>query len=135
MRVVRVLLVDDDAALRETFADALTLAGFSVSEADNGATALAIIEGGDTDVVVSDLYMPGTDGLELLMGLQRAGLSTPVIMMTGGIGDTFGRSEQLTEPSLRAASFLGAVRTLHKPVLPSMLIREIEAISAKGHAA
>ena len=69
--MVRVLLVDDDAALRETFADALTLAGLSVSEADNGATALAIIEGGDTDVVVSDLFMPGTDGLELLMGLQR----------------------------------------------------------------
>ena len=134
-RVTRVLLVDDDAALRETLADALAIAGLDVSQADNGATALAMIESSGFDVVVSDLYMPGVDGLELLMGLQRAAIPTPVIVMTGGFKGHFGNPDPLTEPNLKAARIFGAVRTLHKPFLPSELIREIEAIASQTRAA
>ena len=129
------LLVDDDAMLRETLADALTVAGIAVSEADNGATALAMIEGGGFDVVITDLFMPGVDGLELLMGLQRAAITTPVIVMTGGFKDSLGGSNPMIEPNLKAARILGAVRTLQKPLLPSALIREIEAIAAQTRAA
>ena len=121
--------------LRETLADALTVAGIAVSEADNGATALAMIEGGGFDVVITDLFMPGVDGLELLMGLQRAAITTPVIVMTGGFKDSLGGSNPMIEPNLKAARILGAVRTLQKPLLPSALIREIEAIAAQTRAA
>ena len=133
--MLSVLLVDDDALLRETLADALTVAGIAVSEADNGATALAMIEGGGFDVVITDLFMPGVDGLELLMGLQRAAITTPVIVMTGGFKDSLGGSDPMIEPNLKAARILGAVRTLQKPLLPSALIREIEAIAAQTRAA
>ena len=133
--MLSVLLVDDDAMLRETLADALTVAGIAVSEADNGATALAMIEGGGFDVVITDLFMPGVDGLELLMGLQRAAITTPVIVMTGGFKDSLGGSNPMIEPNLKAARILGAVRTLQKPLLPSALIREIEAIAAQTRAA
>lgn len=133
--MLSVLLVDDDALLRETLADALTIAGIAVSEADNGATALAMVEGGGFDVVVTDLFMPGVDGLELLMGLQRAAITTPVIVMTGGFKDSLGASNPMIEPNLKAARILGAVRTLQKPPLPSALIREIEAIAAQTRAA
>lgn len=133
--MLSVLLVDDDALLRETLADALTIAGISVSQADNGATALAMIEGGGFDVVVTDLFMPGVDGLELLMGLQRAVITTPVIVMTGGFKDSLGAANPRIEPNLKAARILGAVRTLRKPLLPSALIREIEAIAAQTRAA
>ena len=133
--MLSVLLVDDDAMLRETLADALTVAGIAVSEADNGATALAMIEGGGFDVVITDLFMPGVDGIELLMGLQRAAITTPVIVLTGGTGDAIGRSEQVTSTCLGAARALGAVRTLQKPILPSALIHEIEAASARRTAA
>lgn len=79
--------------------------------------------------------MPGVDGIELLLGLQRAAIPTPVIVMTGGFKDSFGRPDPLTEPSLKAARICGAVRTLRKPFLPSELIRGIEAIAAQKRAA
>lgn len=131
----KVLLVDDDALLRETLADALIAAGIAVSEADNGATAFTMIADGGFDLVVTDLYMPEGDGLELLMRLRNAAIATPVIVMTGGVKDNFGTPDPLTEPSLRAARIFGAVRTLRKPFMPSELIREIEAIAAQTRAA
>lgn len=135
MRVPKVLLVDDDALLRETLAEALRAASIIVSEADNGATAFAMIGGGGFDLVVTDLYMPDGDGLELLMRMRDAAIATPVIVMTGGVKDSFGTPDPLTEPSLRAARIFGAVRTLRKPFMPSELVREIEAIAAQTRAA
>lgn len=131
----KVLLVDDDALLRETLAEALRAAGMIVSEADNGATAFAMIGGGGFDLVVTDLYMPDGDGLELLMRMRDAAIATPVIVMTGGVKDNLGAPDPLTEPSLRAARIFGALRTLRKPFMPSELIREIEAIAAQTRAA
>jgi CheY-like chemotaxis protein len=134
MRVSRVLLVDDDDLLRETLAEALRAAGMIVSEADNGATGFTMVAGGGFDLVVTDLYMPDGDGLELLMRMRDAAIATPVIMMTGGVKDDFGTPDPVTEPSLRAARIFGAVRTLRKPVLPSELMREIGAVAAQpGH--
>lgn len=135
MRVPRVLLVDDDALLRETLAEALRAAGMIVSEADNGATGFTMIAGGGFDLVVTDLYMPDGDGLELLMRMRETAIATPVIVMTGGVRDNFGTPDPLTEPSLRAARIFGAVRTLRKPFMPSELVREIEAIAAQTRAA
>ena len=120
--MVSVLLVDDDALLRETFTDALGQAGMSVSNADNGATALAMIEDGGFDIVVTDLFMPESDGLELLMGMQRDNIVIPVIIMTGGLSGGFGDGERLTSSCMDAAKVMGAVRTLQKPLRPSALI-------------
>ena len=135
MRVPKVLLVDDDDLLRETLAEALRAASIIVSEADNGATGFTMIAGGGFDLVVTDLYMPDGDGLELLMRMREAAIATPVIVMTGGVKDNFGTPDPLTEPSLRAARIFGAVRTLRKPFMPSELVREIEAIAAQTRAA
>jgi len=133
--VLKILLVDDDVSLRATYSDALRMAGLDVSEAGDGAIALAMTERTAFDVIVTDLLMPNMDGIELLMALRGAAVTTPVIVLTGGIGDRFGRRDRLTEPCLAAARLLGAVRTLQKPLPPSALTTEIEALSLRSGAA
>jgi DNA-binding NtrC family response regulator len=77
-----ILVVDDDAAILEMAKDLLTDAGFEVETAGSGEEALAQVRERDCDVVLSDIQMPGTDGLELLAELRAIRPDTPVVMMT-----------------------------------------------------
>jgi len=77
-----VLLVDDDTTGRRVAARHLRHAGLEVDEARDGAEALAAFEADRHAVVVTDLKMPGVDGLELLRTLKQRSPDTPVILMT-----------------------------------------------------
>lgn len=76
----RVLVVDDEAPVRFTVGEVLRDAGFEVIEAESVQTALGRLTG--VDVVVSDLVMPGRNGLELLAEVKRRAHETPVIILT-----------------------------------------------------
>lgn len=78
----RILVVDDDAALRETLADFLMGEGYDVIEAANVAEARRHFEAGAPDLFLLDINMPGGDGLTLASEL-RAKLSTPIIILSG----------------------------------------------------
>ena len=75
----RILLVDDSATLRARLAGELVQAGFEVDTADDGEQALARLDHGDFDAVVSDVQMPRLDGLQLL---ERIAGRLPVILAT-----------------------------------------------------
>jgi len=80
---VKVLVVDDEAAVRESLRRALSLEGYSVELAADGAEALHRLgDGAATDAVVLDVLMPGVDGLEVCRRLRKAGNSVPVLMLT-----------------------------------------------------
>src|SRR5215831_18787837 len=82
---MRILVVDDDAAVRESLRRALRLEGFEVELAGDGAEALEQLEGnGDEhpDLVVLDVLMPNVDGLEVCRRLRRTGSRVPVLMLT-----------------------------------------------------
>src|SRR3989454_2727809 len=81
----RVLIVDDDLALLRALPEALRLRmpGVTVDTADSGAAALDQIAARDYDAVVTDIKMPGMDGLELLAQLRTHRPDTPTLMMTG----------------------------------------------------
>jgi DNA-binding NtrC family response regulator len=79
----RVLIVEDDAATRKGLADLLTLWGYEVASAGDGAEALERAAEEPPAVVVSDLVMPGTDGLALLSALRNDHPEAAVIMLTG----------------------------------------------------
>ncbi|HEY6890496.1 MAG TPA: response regulator transcription factor [Solirubrobacter sp.] len=79
---MRLLIVDDDRALRDALRRALTLAGYEVDVAGGGEQALAKIAQGPPDAVVLDIGMPGVDGLELTRRLRAAGERVPVLMLT-----------------------------------------------------
>ncbi len=78
----RVLVVDDEAGIRETLQILLRNEGFDPTLADNGKAALDVIATGSPDIVLSDVRMPGIGGLEVLMAARERDPDTPVILMT-----------------------------------------------------
>jgi two-component system response regulator MprA len=79
---MRLLVVDDDRALRDVLRRALTLAGYDVWLAESGASALAEVAGSAPDAVVLDVGLPDIDGLEVCRLLRREGNRIPVLMLT-----------------------------------------------------
>ena len=78
----RVLVVDDHAAVRESVIDILRQAGYAVDGLASAVEALPLIERQTPDVVITDLQMPGIDGLEFIRQISRRRLPTQVIMIT-----------------------------------------------------
>ena len=79
----RILIVEDDPGLRFTMTDALEVAGFAVTGADNGAEAIRRLHGELFDVVVTDLRLPGKDGMEVLREARGKTPPPSVVVMTG----------------------------------------------------
>ncbi len=77
-----VLVVDDDVSILDMTEDLLTEAGFEVTKCSSGEEALALADERDWDVVLSDLQMPGIDGLDLLAQMRERRPDTPVVLMT-----------------------------------------------------
>ena len=79
----RVLVVEDEAYVRDSLVEVLRARRFDVSAAGSVADALAHLGRVPVDVVLSDLRMPGADGLELVRRMQTAAPDVPVVMLTG----------------------------------------------------
>ena len=79
---MRVLVVDDEPAVRDALRRALGLAGYDVQLAEDGSAALALLAAASPDAVVLDVLMPGIDGLEVCRRIRSAGDRTPVLMLT-----------------------------------------------------
>jgi two-component system response regulator MprA len=80
---VKILVVDDERTVRESLRRALELEGYEVELASDGDEALYRLgSNGEPDVVILDLLMPGTDGLEVCRRLRRDGRRVPVLMLT-----------------------------------------------------
>lgn len=117
----RVLLADDDAVVRRLTAEALRDAGLSVTEAAGAAEALALLEAGAAaDILVSDLSMPGLDGLGLIRQAQLARPGLPAILLTGFVTNA-------AELAVGGA-LSGAFSLLRKPVAPAALAERIAAL-------
>jgi DNA-binding response OmpR family regulator len=84
----RVLVVEDDRAIREGLADALTFHGYVAVQAERGDTGLEKALHGGCDIVILDLVLPGTEGLAVLRELRAARPTLPVIILTARGGET-----------------------------------------------
>ena len=100
----RVLVVEDDLAIRDTLKYNLVAAGYEVMEAADGATALRTAQTGRPDLVLLDLMLPGMSGLEVCRSL-RQNLPTPIIMLTAKdseldkvVGLELGADDYITKP-------------------------------------
>jgi len=103
----RVLVIDDEHAVRATLCATLSDAGCEVMEARDGAEAIEILRTAPTDAVLMDIYMPMQDGFEAIRALRRIAPAVKIIAISGGSRGSF-------DP-LKAAQMLGADRTLRKP--------------------
>ena len=79
---MRVLVVDDEPAVREALARALILDGYEVTSADDGPAALLALQRERPELVVLDVLMPGLDGVAVCRRLRRDGDRTPILMLT-----------------------------------------------------
>ena len=79
---MRILIVDDDRALRDALRRALTLAGYDSVLAADGEEALARATSAAPDAIVLDVGLPGMDGLEVCRALRASGDRVPVLMLT-----------------------------------------------------
>jgi len=114
--VSTILLVDDDPGVRFALSEVMCERGYRVVCASSGAQALASLDG--VDVVVTDLSMPGMDGLELVSQIAARAPALPVILLTAH------GSENL----VRIASSRGACGCLSKPFDIDEIARVIEQV-------
>lgn len=114
----RILLVDDDALLRQTLREILTSAGHRVEEAANGAEGLRRLLIGNFDILVTDLVMPEREGLELIQEVRSLIPDLPVIAISGAFDGQF----------LQLAKTFGATAALQKPLPPDRLVQAVNTI-------
>lgn len=79
----RILVVDDQASMREMLADLLDMMGHEAIAVPGGPEALQILEQTDIDLVITDLNMPDMDGMELMMQIKERSPMLPVVIITG----------------------------------------------------
>ncbi|MHB8531704.1 MAG: response regulator transcription factor [Solirubrobacteraceae bacterium] len=79
---MRILVVEDDRAVREALRRALTLAGYDVQRAEHGEAALELLVQSVPEAVVLDIGLPGLDGLEVCRRVRRLGNRVPILMLT-----------------------------------------------------
>jgi len=110
------LIVDDEANTLASLSRAFRLAGHEATVCDNAAKALDLARNARFDLILSDVVMPGKDGLKLLEELKTEGVSTPVVMMSG---------QAHIEMAVRATK-LGALDFLEKPIATDKLLLTVE---------
>ena len=107
----KVLVVDDDPAVRKSIDRVLTSKGYAVITAENGEEALRKLNEGKYDLVYTDIRMPGISGLELAEQVKARKPWTPVVIITG-----YG-----TDAAEARAKAAGVLSFVHKPLSPAMI--------------
>ena len=123
-RVLRVLIVEDQPRIAEIARDYLENAGFRVTTAGNGATALATIRSSKPDLVVLDLALPGMDGLDVARSVRRDS-NVPIIMLTARVEE----SDKLVGLELGADDYIT------KPFSPRELVARVRAVMRRSEMA
>jgi len=114
----RILVIDDAKTMRDALKDLLIPAGFEVVEAENGEQGLERISQHAIDLVISDLNMPGMDGLTMCKHIKEQGYQTPIFMLT-----------TQTSPELKArAKEHGVVAWIVKPHKDEILLGGIRKV-------
>ena len=116
----RILVIDDEPLIRSTVVTILTREGFSVEKASDGAAGIAMFRKNPPDVVITDIFMPNRDGIEVVMELKRSYPHAKIIAMTGG-GER--RMMEITS----SAKLLGADHILLKPFDRESLLAAVNA--------
>lgn len=108
-----ILIIDDNAALREVLRVGLETAGHTVREMRNGRDGIRAFRKEPSDLVITDIYMPERDGLELIEALRRTHPQVKILAMSGASG---------TMDYLNRARLLGAAMVIRKPFeIPTLL--------------
>jgi CheY-like chemotaxis protein len=119
--MTHILLIDDDEQFRTMLRQLMERNGYEVTEASGGKEGIRLYRESPTDLVITDLIMPGKDGIETIQELKKEFPDIKVIAISGG-----GRLGP--QDYLHLAKMLGARRTLTKPINLTELLKAIEEI-------
>lgn len=124
--MAHILVVDDDEIIRMLLVEILQKAGHTVMEAENGQMGLERIAARSADLVITDIFMPQMDGIDLLAILSRDYPRCRIIAISGGY------KAMNSQLSLKMAQAFGAVDIITKPFQVSTVISKVEqALRAK----
>lgn len=118
--MAHILVVEDDVQFRQMLLDMLQQDGHQLASAGDGAQAIKLLATWRPDVIITDILMPGMDGVELIMALSKQDDATPMIAISGG------RRSITAEFNLDSAALLGVKATLAKPFSRADLRAAIE---------
>jgi two-component system cell cycle response regulator CpdR len=121
--MIRILLAEDEEAMRTYLARALHNAGFEVVAVDRSTAALPLLEGGNFDLLLSDIVMPEMDGIELAQRCSELSPHTKVIFITGFAGVTLKATQELPE-----------AKVLSKPFHLRDLVLEVQRVFGQASA-
>jgi DNA-binding NtrC family response regulator len=116
--LAHLLIVDDDASTLASLARAFRMAGHEATVCDNAARALELVKSQSFDMMLSDVVMPGKDGLALLQEMRRLEIALPVVMISG---------QANIEMAVRATR-LGAADFLEKPLSTDKLLLTVDNV-------
>ena len=108
--MTKILVVDDEATVRDMVSSMIEPLGCEVTVAGNGLEAIAACKAHAFDLVITDIVMPGKNGIDLIMQLKKDYPSTHVLGISGGGGGITGRYDYL-----EIAQLVGADNILRKP--------------------
>jgi two-component system response regulator MprA len=114
----QILIVDDDPCIRALISATLSRRGYEVRSAENGRAALALHAIAPADLVITDIFMPEMDGIEVIIAL-RSNVDIPQVVAISGGGSMCGKD------ALRMADLLGANAILEKPLSMSALVARV----------
>jgi len=119
--MARILVIDDELSLRRVLRRILERAGHTVFDAPDGRKGLALWRDEPVDVVVTDIFMPEKDGIEVIMEMKKAAAKPKIIAMSGG--GSRGRLDVIP-----GALMLGADRIILKPFDQQLLLSTVEEV-------
>jgi CheY-like chemotaxis protein len=127
MGMARILVIDDDLAVQLVATLLLERQGHQTIVADNGRSGLDILEAGDVDLLIIDIFMPEMDGLETIRRVRQIKPALPIIVMSGGAGQIGSMPDYLS-----MATRLGAVESVRKPFKSEVLIAAVNGCIGPG---
>jgi len=116
--MARVLVIDDDDAVRTAIKLLLETHGYEVLAASNGHDGMKTAQANEVDLVIVDIFMPGMDGIETIRTLRTYRPAVPIVAISGAMG---GKDDEGPD-FLSIATKFGAVTTLPKPFRPRELL-------------
>lgn len=119
--MARILIIDDEEPVRAVFREILERAGYEVEDAMDGEQGIRLHLENPADVIITDIVMPGKEGLKTILELRRKAPGVQIIAISGG-----GRIP--ADEYLSLASRFGAAHTLMKPVSPQQLLAAVASI-------
>ena len=119
--MARILVMDDDAGIRELIRDVLEESGHEVTEAEDGNKGMELLQNVQFDLVITDIVMPEKEGLETIIELRTCRPDLKIIAISGG-GSMDGRSY------LELAERFGANRIFPKPIKVSELLVAVDEV-------